>query len=75
MTMDMEWAQLSPEEKREERFNGWLNPQGVRFVNPEAENAKVIDALINEGIQVSLFAEGSYKTRLDGKIDQTWEEV
>ena len=37
--MDTQWAQLSPEEKMEQRFNGWLNPQGVTFISMEAEKA------------------------------------
>ena len=35
--MDANWAQLSPEEKREQRFNWWLNPVGVKFSSPQAE--------------------------------------
>ncbi len=31
------WADLSWEEKREERFKRWLSPLGVKFVSPEAE--------------------------------------
>jgi uroporphyrinogen-III decarboxylase len=37
MTTEKRWADLSPEEKREERFNRWLSPPGVRFSSPEAE--------------------------------------
>ena len=32
------WAQLTPEEKREARFKRWLSPD-VDFVSPEAEEA------------------------------------
>ncbi len=31
------WDNLSWQEKREERFNVWLSPKNVEFVNPEAE--------------------------------------
>jgi uroporphyrinogen-III decarboxylase len=37
--MENQWEQLSPEEKREQRFQKWLNPQGAAFVSPEAETA------------------------------------
>ena len=35
--MDKAWAELSPEQKREERFKRWLSPPGVKFANPQAE--------------------------------------
>ncbi len=35
--MAREWAELSPEEKRAERFKQWLSPPGVQFSSPEAE--------------------------------------
>jgi uroporphyrinogen-III decarboxylase len=31
------WVDLTTEERREERFGRWLNPAGVRFSSPEAE--------------------------------------
>jgi hypothetical protein len=31
------WAELSPEEKREQRFQRWLSPPGVTFASPQAE--------------------------------------
>jgi len=37
MTTEKNWADLSPEERREERFNRWLSPAGVKFSGPEAE--------------------------------------
>ncbi len=37
--MEEQWAKLSPEEKREERFKRWLAPPSVDFVSPEAEKA------------------------------------
>ena len=37
--MAREWADLSPEEKREERFKRWLSPADVKFSSPEAEKA------------------------------------
>jgi len=37
MNMENKWADLSWEEKREERFKRWLSPTGVKFSSPEAE--------------------------------------
>jgi uroporphyrinogen-III decarboxylase len=37
ITMDKQWAQLSSEEKREQRFKWWLFPEGVKFSSPGAE--------------------------------------
>jgi hypothetical protein len=34
---EKEWADLSPEERREERFRTWLSPAGVTFSDEEAE--------------------------------------
>ena len=31
------WADMTWQEKREERFKVWLNPKDVKFVNKEAE--------------------------------------
>jgi uroporphyrinogen-III decarboxylase len=31
------WSELTWEQKRDIRFNAWLNPEGVKFVNGEAE--------------------------------------
>ena len=36
--MAKNWSELTPEEKREERFKRWLSP-GVKFSSPEAEEA------------------------------------
>jgi hypothetical protein len=35
--MGKEWSDLSPEEKREERFKRWLEAPGVKFSSQEAE--------------------------------------
>jgi len=35
--MSKEWAELTPAEKREERFKRWLSPPGVTFSSPKAE--------------------------------------
>jgi uroporphyrinogen-III decarboxylase len=44
--------------------DGWMSQkQFDTFYFPSLK--KVIDALINEGVEVQLFAEGSYNTRLD----------
>jgi len=37
--MEKQWAELTPEEKRQERFSQWLAPPGVSFAGPEAEKA------------------------------------
>jgi len=37
--MEKAWAELSPEEKREQRFKRWLSPPGVQFASPQAEKA------------------------------------
>ena len=39
LKMEKQWAELTPDEKREERFNRWLAPPGVSFASPEAEKA------------------------------------
>jgi uroporphyrinogen-III decarboxylase len=35
--MGKNWAEMSPEEKQEARFQKWLSPEGVKFASPEAE--------------------------------------
>ena len=35
MTNEKKWADLSPEEKREERFKRWLSPADVEFKSPK----------------------------------------
>jgi uroporphyrinogen-III decarboxylase len=35
--MEKKWSELSPEEKREDRFKRWLSPSGVKFDTPAAE--------------------------------------
>jgi uroporphyrinogen-III decarboxylase len=37
--MDKKWEELTPEEKREERFKKWLSASGLKFPTPEAEKA------------------------------------
>lgn len=37
--MEKNWAELSPDEKREARFKQWLSPPGMKFVSKEAEEA------------------------------------
>jgi uroporphyrinogen-III decarboxylase len=39
VSMEKEWKDLSPDEKREERFKWLLTTEGINFVSPEAENA------------------------------------
>jgi len=35
--VDKQWTELSPEKKREARFQRWLSPENVKFRSPEAE--------------------------------------
>lgn len=37
--MQKPWNELTPEEKREERFNRWLNPKNVDFLDQACEKA------------------------------------
>ena len=37
--MVKKWEELTADEKQEEMFNKWLSPQGVEFVNRQAEKA------------------------------------
>ena len=39
MEREKSWAELTPAEKREKRFERWLSPKGVQFSGPEAERA------------------------------------
>jgi hypothetical protein len=38
MEAEKKWADLTPEEKREQRFEWWLSP-GIEFASPEAEKS------------------------------------
>jgi len=35
--LEKEWAQLSPAEKKEERFAAWRKPSGGKIFQPQAE--------------------------------------
>ncbi len=35
--MEANWATLTPEQKREKRFEKWLSTEGIKFNSPEAE--------------------------------------
>ena len=37
--MAREWAELTPDEKREERFKAWMSASDIKFTSPEAEKA------------------------------------
>ncbi|MBW2561999.1 MAG: hypothetical protein JRE40_14260, partial [Deltaproteobacteria bacterium] len=37
--MDKKWRELTWEEKREQRFQRWLNPENVAFQSSSAEKA------------------------------------
>jgi len=39
MTTEKRWAELTPDEKQEERFKQWLSPKSIKFSRPEAEKA------------------------------------
>ena len=47
--MDKQWSEMTPEEKREQRFQWMLSPDGISFPSAEAEQAykKRIQALID----------------------------
>ena len=37
--MEKQWAELSPDEKRDERFKRWLSPPNVKFSSPAVEKS------------------------------------
>ena len=39
MEIDKKWTELTPDEKRAERFRRWLSPPDIKFSSPEAEQA------------------------------------
>jgi len=39
MTIEQKWEDMTPQEKREKRFERWLAPPDVKFPTPEAEKA------------------------------------
>jgi hypothetical protein len=39
MVMEKKWTELTPDDKREERFKRWLSPPSVEFSSPEAAAA------------------------------------
>ena len=39
MTTEKTWAEMTWQERREKRFEKWLSPPGVKFINAEAEKA------------------------------------
>ena len=45
------WSESSPDERQEERFNQWLSPKNIKFINPEAKRSyhqkvkRLIDAI------------------------------
>lgn len=49
--MDKNWHQMTPTQKRKARLERWLSPQGIDFINPEAEKGyknrltRIIDAI------------------------------
>ncbi|MBN2419241.1 MAG: hypothetical protein JXL81_07640 [Deltaproteobacteria bacterium] len=49
--MEKNWSNLTPDEKREERFKRWLSPEGINFISTDAERLykerlrRVIDAI------------------------------
>ena len=50
MTTEKRWAELTPDEKQEERFKQWLSPKGIKFSSAEAE--KVYQARVTRFIKV-----------------------
>jgi uroporphyrinogen-III decarboxylase len=37
MASEKDWADLTPDQRREERFKRWLSPPGIHFSSPEVE--------------------------------------
>lgn len=35
--MEKEWGELTPDERRQKRFERWANPEDIEFVSPEAK--------------------------------------
>ena len=61
------WKELTPQQKRQERFKKWLNPPGVKFNNKEAENqykarvTRFINAInVQEGDRVPCMLPAGY---------------
>jgi uroporphyrinogen-III decarboxylase len=50
MATEKRWAELTPDEKQEERFKQWLSPKGIKFSSAEAE--KVYQARVTRFIKV-----------------------
>jgi len=47
--IDKKWEAMTPQEKRQQRFKWWLEPEGIKFINADAEKAykKRVQRLIN----------------------------
>lgn len=73
--MEKTWAELSPEEKREQRYQRWLSPPGVTFASPQAEKAykervtrfyKALTLQVPDRVPVILPAMGLYAASYAG---------
>jgi uroporphyrinogen-III decarboxylase len=66
LKMERKWSELTPDEKRAERFKRWLSPPDVKFSSPKAEKAyrervtRIISALqLKEPDRVPVFLPAS----------------
>jgi uroporphyrinogen-III decarboxylase len=87
MVTKEEWANMTPEQKREERFTNWLEPAGITFSSPEAQNAyqtkverfiKVIKLEIPDRVPVILpagFFPAFYAGTTFGKTMYNYDEM
>jgi uroporphyrinogen-III decarboxylase len=68
------WSELSPEQRREERFKKWLSPEGIEFKNHDAEKlykervTRILDAInLKEPDRVpAIFSPGHAPARYSG---------
>ena len=66
--MEKQWSELNADEKRDIRFQRWLNPENVEFVGPDAKARyqrklqRFIDAIcLKEPDRVPVMANGGHK--------------
>ena len=68
VSVEKDWLELSGDEKREIRFQRWLNPENVEFINQAAKEGyqkrlqRFIDAIyLKEPDRVPVMQHGGYK--------------
>ena len=56
--MEKQWAEMSPDERQEERLEKWASTEGIEFVSAEAEKAyKESTARLKDAIQLKKLPE------------------